>query len=673
MKRLALLLAGTAMPIALFAAPDFVTRTSAQTPPQSIEVMLAEAGLDGQALEQLESALTEAQERAAALREQADELAERAAASAEEADAARDEAEALAGASDADPAAIEAARAAAEDAAARASEDEQAASQARETAETAESEVSEIRERFETAQREAQALRERAAQAEADAGAEAEAEAAREAEAAAEQEEAEREEEARRKAEDEAAAEAEPEAEASTEAEAETEVEAEAEAETAAEAETEAERDNRREAEADSEVETEAEAESEAEAEAQAEREAPREEEAEVEAEAAAEVEGEAEPEAASTAEPERKRERSERRRDRDAAESAPAAPAMAEEEVAAPEPENFGEVREGRRERTEDGVTITEESGARTIIEEGARMIIRQAEDERVRRTYSDVRRERRGDQEVLIAPREGNVEIITILDTEGNLVRRIRREPDGTETVLIDNTRRERADRERRGDRRSDRHDERRSERRDERRDDRRDGLRFGFGEGALSFSIDIAPPEVRIPRERYVVEYGDVYEEDLIEVFSEPPVAELDESYSLDEVRYNPNLRDYMPRVDLDTVTFDTGSWGLSPGQIDQLGRVAGAMNEVIDRSPDEIFLIEGHTDAVGRAIDNLSLSDRRAESVAYLLTRFYDVPPENLVTQGYGEEFLKINTQEAERRNRRVTIRRITPLISQGPRG
>lgn len=41
--------------------------------------------------------------------------------------------------------------------------------------------------------------------------------------------------------------------------------------------------------------------------------------------------------------------------------------------------------------------------------------------------------------------------------------------------------------------------------------------------------------------------------------------------------------------------------------------------------------------------------------------------YDIPLENLVVPGYGEAYLKINTQEAERQNRRVTIRNITPLL------
>ena len=74
-----------------------------------------------------------------------------------------------------------------------------------------------------------------------------------------------------------------------------------------------------------------------------------------------------------------------------------------------------------------------------------------------------------------------------------------------------------------------------------------------------------------------------------------------------------------------------------------------------------------MIEGHTDAVGSDVDNLSLSDRRAESVAMALTQQFNVPAENLVTQGYGEQYLKVPTQGPERANRRVTVRRITPLL------
>ena len=92
------------------------------------------------------------------------------------------------------------------------------------------------------------------------------------------------------------------------------------------------------------------------------------------------------------------------------------------------------------------------------------------------------------------------------------------------------------------------------------------------------------------------------------------------------------------------------------------------IASAIEQVIRRNPNEVFLIEGHTDAVGADIDNLSLSDRRAESVAVALTEQFRVPPENLTTQGYGEQHLKVPTPGPEEQNRRVTVRRITPLLA-----
>jgi outer membrane protein OmpA-like peptidoglycan-associated protein len=148
--------------------------------------------------------------------------------------------------------------------------------------------------------------------------------------------------------------------------------------------------------------------------------------------------------------------------------------------------------------------------------------------------------------------------------------------------------------------------------------------------------------------------------------------PPIERIARRYSLDEVRYSPMLRDRMPRVDLDTVTFDTGSWQIGPEQIDKLAVIAHALHRAIERNPREVFLIEGHTDAVGSDVDNLSLSDRRAETVAVVLTEQFQVPAENLSTQGYGSQYLKVPTPGPERQNRRVAVRRITPLLDPDQR-
>jgi outer membrane protein OmpA-like peptidoglycan-associated protein len=61
--------------------------------------------------------------------------------------------------------------------------------------------------------------------------------------------------------------------------------------------------------------------------------------------------------------------------------------------------------------------------------------------------------------------------------------------------------------------------------------------------------------------------------------------------------------------------------------------------------------------------------LALSDRRAESVALALSENFDIPPENLVVQGYGESVLKVPTETAEAANRRASVRNITPLLGE----
>ena len=97
------------------------------------------------------------------------------------------------------------------------------------------------------------------------------------------------------------------------------------------------------------------------------------------------------------------------------------------------------------------------------------------------------------------------------------------------------------------------------------------------------------------------------------------------------------------------------------------MDELVALGQALEAIIAENPSEVYLIEGHTDAVGSPNSNLILSDERAESVAVALTYNFDIPPENLITEGYGEQYLKVPTEAAERENRRVAVRRITPLL------
>ncbi|MEZ5845041.1 MAG: OmpA family protein [Hyphomicrobiaceae bacterium] len=300
---------------------------------------------------------------------------------------------------------------------------------------------------------------------------------------------------------------------------------------------------------------------------------------------------------------------------------------------------QSFDDIRGGRREFTRDGQRLIVEPDRRRIIRTDRGLSIRYDEGEWLRRAYGErgiVTRRRDGTITTVIR-RPGGIEIVSITDGDGRLLRRVRRYRDGREVVLIDA------------------------------------GRRFWPGRGyrvPVYAFLDIAPPVVRIPRSRYIVEYRDASVEDIFEALSAPPVAELDRGYALDEIRDTYALRQYMPRVDLDLLTFDFGRYEITPDQYDRLDRVARALRRILEQSPDEVFMVEGHTDAVGSKEDNISLSDRRAEEVARVLIEGYGIPAENLVTQGYGEQFLKVRTDGPERANRRVAVLRITPLLERG---
>ena len=155
----------------------------------------------------------------------------------------------------------------------------------------------------------------------------------------------------------------------------------------------------------------------------------------------------------------------------------------------------------------------------------------------------------------------------------------------------------------------------------------------------------------PTVVIARHLYVVEAERASYDDIYGAFYAPPIERPERVYTLDEVRHNYPLRARMRSVDVDTITFATGSWEIDSSQYGKLKLIADAMKKVIDDNPAEVFLIEGHTDRVGNTEDNLSLSDRRAESVARVLTEEFGIYPENLTTQGYGEEFPKVDDRRS----------------------
>jgi outer membrane protein OmpA-like peptidoglycan-associated protein len=296
--------------------------------------------------------------------------------------------------------------------------------------------------------------------------------------------------------------------------------------------------------------------------------------------------------------------------------------------------------VKKFRVERVEEGGRrkVIEEPG-RFIIKERNRTVVRHDDAERLRRRPG-AKSERRADGSVeTFYVRRDGVRVVTVVDAHGRLLRRYRRDRDGRERNIIDNRRFYR-------------------------------NVGIGVGLGVLGIiALNLPPPQVTIPYDQYIVDYEDASDDDLYETLNAPPIEDLDRAYSIDEIRDNYELRARVRSVDIDSINFDFGAWEVPPDQYDKLERIARAILRVLRDNPEAVFLIAGYTDAVGSEEDNASLSDRRAAAVADVLTDAYGVPDENLVTQGYGEQYLKIDTQGPEPRNRRVSVLNVTGLMAE----
>ncbi|WP_139196105.1 OmpA family protein [Salinihabitans flavidus] len=242
--------------------------------------------------------------------------------------------------------------------------------------------------------------------------------------------------------------------------------------------------------------------------------------------------------------------------------------------------------------------------------------------DDALLRQPGSQVRTERFNDGSTrTVITRTDGTEIVTIRDSSGRVLRRIHVDADGRQYLLFDDT-----------------------------RDFEPVVVRDLPRPASDDFDYRAATDRESLRRALLAADRGDI-----------------DRSFSLRQVREIHEVRQLAPEINLRNITFATNSAALQPSQAEELRQMGILMRELIADDPTELFLIEGYTDAVGSPGHNLLLSDRRAESVALSLSEYFNVPTENIVIQGYGERFLKISTQQAERLNRRVAVRRITTLV------
>jgi len=283
-------------------------------------------------------------------------------------------------------------------------------------------------------------------------------------------------------------------------------------------------------------------------------------------------------------------------------------------------------EVQRQRQEQRQADRVVIREPDRRSIIRQNQHAFIRHDDNQRLARMVRAAQTARRGDTTALSFSSRNGARVFSEVDKEGHALRRYRRGRDGREIVLFD------------------------------------DRPFYAAGLGA-SF-VDLSPPVYELPPEQYVIDYSTASEDEIYTALTAPPIEPLARSYALEEIRQGYQLRERMRRIELVDINFEAGSWEIAPEQYPKLERLARALNHILQEHPDEVFLIEGHADVLDSDIDNLTLSDRRAEAVAFILSQMFAVPAENLVTQGYGDEFLKA---DAGKINRRVSMRRITPLL------
>ena len=119
-------------------------------------------------------------------------------------------------------------------------------------------------------------------------------------------------------------------------------------------------------------------------------------------------------------------------------------------------------------------------------------------------------------------------------------------------------------------------------------------------------------------------------------------------------LDAVTDQEGLKMTVPGAELFTID----SQQIEPSAHDALAKVAELINVYDGRE----VLILGHTDAIGRASYNQTLSEQRARLVRQFFVEHFDIDPARLSTRGHGEEqpIASNETVRGRQANRRVEV-------------
>jgi hypothetical protein len=206
-------------------------------------------------------------------------------------------------------------------------------------------------------------------------------------------------------------------------------------------------------------------------------------------------------------------------------------------------------------------GDEVVSNSGDRVVLQgtDGQLRILKD-DDVLLRQPGSNVRTEtfNDGSTRTFVTRADGS-EVVTIRAADGRVLRRALIQADGSQIELFDDTREERA--------------------------------------------IDVSTlPHAVIPTRPAT---SNVTEAQLRAALVAEMAVPLDRTFSLRQVRSIREVRELSPVIELSAITFPTCSAAIQPDQSRELAILGTAMKDLIVERPGEVFLIEGHTDAVGSA--------------------------------------------------------------------
>jgi outer membrane protein OmpA-like peptidoglycan-associated protein len=123
--------------------------------------------------------------------------------------------------------------------------------------------------------------------------------------------------------------------------------------------------------------------------------------------------------------------------------------------------------------------------------------------------------------------------------------------------------------------------------------------------------------------------------------------------------------------LPQFNFD-VAFDPDSSLIRPQSYETMGRIADALSD--PKLLLYTFLVIDHTAAIGRREANLTLSQRRADSIREVLAGAFKISPKRLQALGLGEEQLQDSSRPTSPANVRaqiMTIGEVPVTVSSQP--